>query len=237
MRLFTPPGVFSPLSDTRLLADRLRAEPRLRDGNALDLCTGSGALAIVAAMAGAATATAVDASRRAVLAARFNARLNGVRVRALRGDLFEPVAGERFDVIVSNPPYIPGEGAGRGFDAGDDGRELIDRVCARVADHLTPGGVALLVQSSVCGETATLDALRGAGLAAEVIDRRRGPLGPVMRARAPELRRRGLLEGDEEELLVLRAKAARSSSRWPAAGSTLETLRVKERGAGYPARE
>jgi release factor glutamine methyltransferase len=208
VRLFAPPGVFSPLSDTRLLAERLRGEPRLRDGNALDLCTGSGALAVVAALAGAATVTAVDASRRAVTAARFNARLNGVRVRALCGDLFEPVAGERFDVIVSNPPYVPGEGAGRGFDAGEDGRELIDRVCAGLADHLVPGGVALLVHSSVCGEKATMSALEDAGLAAEVIDRRRGPLGPVMRARAPELRRRGLLEGDEEELLVLRGRAA-----------------------------
>jgi release factor glutamine methyltransferase len=208
VRLVTPPGVFSPLSDTRLLAERLRAEPRLPGGNALDLCTGSGALALVAALAGAATVTAVDASRRAVVAARFNARLNGVRVRALRGDLFGPVRGERFDVIVSNPPYVPGEGAGRGFDAGDDGRELIDRVCAGLADHLAPGGVALLVQSSICGEEATMGALEDAGLVAEVVDRRRGPLGPVMRARAPELRRMGLLESDEEELQVLRGRAA-----------------------------
>jgi release factor glutamine methyltransferase len=208
VRLFAPPGVFSPLSDTRLLAERLRAEPRLRDGNVLDLCTGSGALAVVAALAGAARVTGVDASRRAVMAARFNARLNGVRVRALYGDLFEPVRGERFDVIVSNPPYVPGEGAGRGFDAGEDGRDLIDRVCAGLADHLVPGGLALLVHSSICGEEATMSALEDAGLAAEVIDRRRGPLGPVMGARAPELRRRGLLEGDEEELLVLRGRAA-----------------------------
>ena len=205
MRVFAPPGVFTPLSDTRLLAERLRAEPRLRGGNVLDLCTGSGVLAVVAALAGAATVTAVDASHRSVLAAR----LNGVRVRALRGDLFDPVAGERFDVIVSNPPYVPGEGAGRGFDAGYDGRDLIDRVCARVADHLAPGGVALLVQSSVCGERATLEALRAAGLVAEVAERRRGPLGPVMQARAPELRERGLLlDGGEEELLVLRGRAA-----------------------------
>ena len=209
MRVFAPPGVFTPLSDTRLLAERLRAEPRLRGGNVLDLCTGSGVLAVVAALAGAATVTAVDASHRSVLAARFNARLNGVRVRALRGDLFDPVAGERFDVIVSNPPYVPGEGAGRGFDAGYDGRDLIDRVCARVADHLAPGGVALLVQSSVCGERATLEALSAAGLVAEVAERRRGPLGPVMQARTPELRERGLLlDGDQEELLVLRGRAA-----------------------------
>ena len=206
MRLFTPPGVFSPLSDTRLLAGRLLREPRVRDGSVLDLCTGSGALGVVATRAGAASVTAVDVSGRAVLAARFNARLNGVRMRALRGDLFGPVAGERFDVIVSNPPYVPGEGAGRGYDAGDDGRALIDRVCAGLADHLLPGGVALLVQSSICGEEATLEGLRATGLAAEVVERRLGPLGPVMRARAPELRRRGLLEGDEEELLVVRGR-------------------------------
>ena len=164
----------------------------------LDLCTGSGALALVAAREGAADVTAVDASRRAVLAVRLNARLNRLRVRALRGDLFEPLGGARFDVIVSNPPYVPGGDAGpvagqprRGFDAGDDGRALIDRVCAGLPAHLRPGGVALIVHSSICGEQKTLDALRSGGLEAEVVERRRGPLGPVMRARAPELERAG----------------------------------------------
>src|SRR5436189_72295 len=72
----------------------------------LDVCTGSGVLAITAARRGA-HATAVDISRRAVLCAALNARLNGVSVRAVRGDLLAAVGDERFDAIVSNPPYLP----------------------------------------------------------------------------------------------------------------------------------
>jgi release factor glutamine methyltransferase len=246
VRLLAPPGVFSPLSDTRLLAERLRHEPSLRGGSVLDLCAGSGALALAAARNGARRVTAIDASRRAVLTARLNARINGVRVRALRGDLFAPVAGERFDLVASNPPYVPeGEAAPpaaeprRGFDAGHDGRELLDRVCAGLPGHLAPGGVALLVHSSICGEDATLDALRAGGLEAEVVVRRRGPLGPVLRARAHELERRGLLRPGQrdEEVLVVRAELDRSPSRWTAAGSTFEAPRAKERGRAYPGRE
>ena len=70
------------------------------------MCAGSGVLAIVAAQSGASRVTAVDISRRAVLATRLNAKLNRVRVRAVRGDLFAAVPGERFDLIVSNPPYV-----------------------------------------------------------------------------------------------------------------------------------
>jgi release factor glutamine methyltransferase len=208
--------VFSPISDTWMLAERLRAEPALSGGSVLDVCTGSGALAISAALAGAQAVTAVDASRRAVLAARLNARLNGAGVRVLHGDLLRPVAGERFDLIVSNPPYVPSmrhqPGAGgprHAWDGGSDGRDLIDALCDALPAHLRPGGVALIVQSSLCGETATLERLRAAGLAAEGAERRRGPLGPLMRAQSPELERQGRLERGrlEEELLVMRGLA------------------------------
>ena len=113
----------------------------------------------------------------------------------------------------------------RGFDAGDDGRALIDRVCAGLPAHLRPGGVALIVHSSICGEQETLDALRAGGLEAEVVERRRGPLGPVMRARAPELRARGLLVGRRGGSAGAASRAwpspSRSPSGWTAAGSTL----------------
>ena len=106
MRLVTLPGVFRPISDTWLLADALDREPLRPGARVLDLCSGSGAIAIRAALSGRDT-TAVDVSRRAVLTVRLNAALNRVRVRALRGDLFDAVADEQFDAIVSNPPYVP----------------------------------------------------------------------------------------------------------------------------------
>lgn len=212
MRLLPLPGVFQPPSDSYMLADRLSRE-RLGPGvKVLDLGTGSGHLAVVAALTGA-SATAVDVSRRALLSVRLNARLNGVRVTAVRGDLFAPVAGRRFDVIVSNPPYLPhpderlpDRGLARAIDAGPRGRAFLDRICAQVGDYLTPGGVLLLVHSSVCGERETLEALSARGLSAEVVFRHRGPLGPLLRARVDWLRAQGmLLPGDEEDVIIVRA--------------------------------
>lgn len=211
MRLLPVPGVFQPLSDSHMLAEYLAREPLDPGATVLDLCSGSGLLAITAAMRGA-RSVAVDLTRRAALSARLNAALNGVRVEALRGDLFAPVDGRRFDLIASHPPYLPGplprRGPSRAWDAGARGRALLDPICARAAAHLNPGGALLLIHSSVCGERETLDALRAGGLEPSVVDRRRGPLGPLLAARKDWLRERGLLlEGDEEELLIVRATA------------------------------
>ncbi len=85
----------------------LRRERLPAQASGLDLCTGSGILAIAAARSGCATVTAVDTSRWAVLVAALNGALNGVRIDSRRGDLYEPLRGRRFDLIVSNPPYVP----------------------------------------------------------------------------------------------------------------------------------
>jgi release factor glutamine methyltransferase len=218
MRLLPLPGVFQPPSDSYMLADQLKRE-RLGPGvSVLDLGTGSGHLAVVAALAGA-SATAIDVSRRALLSVRLNALLNGVRVTALRGDLFAPVAGRRFDVIVSNPPYLPHpdhelpqRGLRRAIDAGPRGRAFIDRICAAVGEHLTPGGVLLLVHSTVCGEQETRQALSARGLETEVVYRHRGPLGPILQSRVDWLRSQGmLLPGDQEEVIIFRAIGSRAA--------------------------
>jgi release factor glutamine methyltransferase len=213
VKIATLPGVFRPHSDALLLAGLVRERGYARDAAVLDLFTGSGVLAIAAADSGAREVTAVDLSRRAVATARMNARRNGVSVRVLRGDMFAPVAGERFDLITANPPYLPGDeelpkgGPARAWEGGHDGRLLVDRLCDGARDRLLPEGRLLLVQSSLTGEQASLDRLAAAGLRARVIARRRGPLGPLARARAEQLRARGLLEHDrdEEELLVIEA--------------------------------
>jgi release factor glutamine methyltransferase len=217
VRLVIPPGVFRPISDTWLLADALDREPLRPGARVLDLCSGSGALAIRAALGGPRVVTAVDVSRRAVLTIRANASLNRVRVRALRGDLFGAVAGERFDAIVSNPPYVPAptddvpaRGHARAWDAGRDGRALLDRICDHARAYLRPGGLLLLVHSSLLGAEPTLAALRARGLSVDVPARQRGPLGPLMRGRRHHLEAAGLLEPGqhEEDVLVFRARNA-----------------------------
>ncbi|BAH50601.1 methyltransferase [Rhodococcus opacus] len=72
----------------------------------LDLCAGSGILSVCAAEQGA-RVTAVDVSRRAVATAWMNTRPHRRSARVVRGDLTEPVRGERFDLVVSNPPLRP----------------------------------------------------------------------------------------------------------------------------------
>jgi release factor glutamine methyltransferase len=217
VRLVALPGVFRPISDTWLLADALDREPLPSGARVLDLCSGSGALAVHAALGGRREVTAVDVSRRAVAAIRVNAALNGVKVRALRGDLLGAVAGERFDAIVSNPPYVPAptdelpaRGPERAWDAGRDGRALLDRICAAAPAHLRPGGVVLLVHSSLLGVEPTLEALRAGGLEASVAARQRGPLGPLMNGRRAHLEASGLLApgADEEVVVVVRGRKA-----------------------------
>ena len=213
MRLVTLPGVFRPISDTWLLADALDDEPLLPGARVLDLCSGSGALAIRAA--GRAAATAVDVSRRAVATIRLNARLNGVKVRALRGDLFDAVPGEQFNAIVSNPPYVPApsddlptRGRARAWDAGRDGRALLDRICGQAPGHLRPGGVLLVVHSSLLGFERTAELLSRGGLHVDLAARQRGPLGPLMNDRRAHLEAVGLLEPGrrEEDVLVVRGR-------------------------------
>jgi len=209
VRLVTLPGVFRPISDTWLLADALDREPLPPGARVLDLCSGSGALAIrAAARDPSRVVVAVDVSRRAVLTIRLNAALNGVRVRAVRGDLLDAVAAERFDAIVSNPPYVPAatdelpaRGLARAWDAGRDGRALLERICVGAAQHLNPGGVILLVHSSLLGYEPTAQAL--GGLEVDIAASERGPLGPLMRER----RAAGLIPPvDEEDMLVVRGR-------------------------------
>jgi release factor glutamine methyltransferase len=213
VRLVTLPGVFRPISDTWLLADALDGEPLLPGARVLDLCSGSGALAIRAARR--AEATAVDVSRRSVATIRLNAALNGVKVRALRGDLFGAVPGERFNAIVSNPPYVPAptddlpaRGRARAWDAGRDGRALLDRVCEGAADHLRPGGVVLVVHSSLLGYERTAELLARGGLEVDLAAQERGRLGPLMNGRMAHLEAAGLLDPGqrEEDVLVVRGR-------------------------------
>lgn len=217
MNLLVLPGVYPPQDDTELLAGALAAEPLHPGARVLDLGTGSGALALAAARRGT-RVTAVDVSWRAVCTARLNAWLAGLRVRIVRGNLFRPVAGQSFDLILANPPYVPApaaerepRGAARAWDAGLDGRLVLDRICRDAPALLGPGGVLLVVHSVLSGPHHTVERLRSAGMKAAVVERRWIALGPVLRARQAWLRAQGLLSrsDDKEELVVIRAERPR----------------------------
>lgn len=212
MWLMKPPGVYRAQEDTDLLISSLGRE-RLREGDeVLDIGTGTGAVALAAAGTGA-RVTAIDVSRRALATAWLNGALNGRRIRVRHGDLVEPVRGRRFDLIVSNPPYVPAaddalptHGAARAWDAGHDGRALLDRICRDAPRVLAPGGILLLVHSSLCGVEASCRALARAGLRTGVVARRRLAFGPVMSARADWFEEQGLIAPGvrHEELAVIR---------------------------------
>ncbi|MDQ3476660.1 MAG: methyltransferase [Actinomycetota bacterium] len=215
--LLHPPGVYRAEDDTDLLIDVMRRGDYALDRQVLDIGTGSGALAIAAAKAGAATVTAIDLSLRAVAATWLNSRLQRAPVSVRRGDLFAPVAGRRFDLVVANPPYVPSEGTvlprhriARSWDAGPDGRALLDRICADVPDFLAPDGDLLLVHSELCGTQETLDALAAAGLRGRVLAKANVPFGPVLRARAAMLEARGMIYPGQriEKLVVVGARHA-----------------------------
>jgi release factor glutamine methyltransferase len=197
------PGVFRPISDSWQLAEAAANEVRRRGGGvrALEVGTGSGAIATKMALAGA-EVTALDISRRALVSAWLTARLNGTRITPRRSSLFGALrSGEQFDLIVSNPPYVPGpdpssvKGAERAWSAGPDGRALLDQLIDEAPAYLSPGGVLLMVHSTINGEDATLEALRRRGLVPEVRERHPGPVGPLMKAAG--------ITDDEEEVLIV----------------------------------
>ncbi|MFO1133014.1 MAG: 50S ribosomal protein L3 N(5)-glutamine methyltransferase [Hyphomicrobiales bacterium] len=120
----------------------------------LDLCTGSGCLAIIAAgIFPDAEVDAADLSADALEVARINVDEHDLadRVNLLEGNLFEAVEGRTYDIIISNPPYVAG-GEVQAFPpeyghepvmahlGGEDGLDLVRRILAEAADHLNPGG-------------------------------------------------------------------------------------------------
>ena len=111
-------------------------------GTALDLGTGCGVQALHLAEH-VERVVATDVNVRALAMTRLNAALNGVDVEVRAGSLFEPVAGERFDLVVSNPPFVVSPATAERLvyrDSGLPGDEVVRRVVGEAPRHLTPGG-------------------------------------------------------------------------------------------------
>ena len=151
------PAVFNPalFLTAELFIRAIRSEPDYAGLDVLDMGTGSGILAVTAALRGA-TTTACDINPEAIRAAEINARLNRVTLDLRCGDLFEPVAGRKFHRIIFSPPLFEGDPS-PGIREAFYGRAIAERFCAALADHLHPGGYALMLASSR-GNRAAIDA-------------------------------------------------------------------------------
>lgn len=212
-------GVYAPQADSLLLIEALE-QTRLAPGRrVLDLCTGTGVVALAAAQQGAASVTAFDICPRAVACTRANATAMGLAVDARLGSWSHALGCRPYDLVVANPPYVPiGPATGTeripveagppcAWNAGADGRLVLDPICEWSWTLLQPGGSMLLVQSEVSDVARSLRMLRSACLHAEVVLVQRIPFGPVMSARAQWLRDTARLHGagQHEKLVVIRA--------------------------------
>lgn len=167
-RFLVHPGVYEAAEDTFLLADNLDVKKGER---LLELGTGCGILSILAAKSGA-SVVSTDINPAAIKCAKENAANNGVLdlIDFRLGDLFEPVEGDLFDFVIFNPPYLPierGEALNTPLDcaweAGEDGRLIIDRFLSGLEKHLVPKGRTLFVQSSLSDISKTLKILAESG--------------------------------------------------------------------------
>ena len=165
--------------DSRVLIPRQETETlcewgiqhlhRMQHPKALDLCTGSGAIAVTLKHeCPHADVTAADLSTDALAVASSNAKLNRADIRFVQGDLWQPVEGEVFDLILSNPPYIPTQDCETlqqevmqeprmALDGGADGLDFYRRIANGALSHLSPAGmIAVEVGISEAQDVASL---------------------------------------------------------------------------------
>lgn len=211
--------MYQPQEDSRLLVDAMHHSALIPGRRVLDLCTGSGFVAIAAAELAAAAVTAFDICPHAVRCCRDNAALAGADVDVREGSWLDAVDRTPFDVVLANPPYVPtppGDDSGSicpdagpslAWNAGADGRLILDPLCDAAPKLLCDGGSLLLVHSAIAGVQQSLDRLKWAGMEGEVIASKWIPFGPVMSARAKWLEDTGRIPRGrrEEELVVIKA--------------------------------
>ena len=144
-----------PRPETELLAEEVIKNCN-ENTSVLDLCTGSGAIAIAVKKESKAVVTAIDVSAGALSIAKENAKLNNAEIEFIGSDLFNGVTDRKFDIIVSNPPYIKSEDIltlqkevkdfepNIALDGGEDGLDFYRKICSNAKNYLNDNGILLL---------------------------------------------------------------------------------------------
>jgi release factor glutamine methyltransferase len=165
------PQVFNPklFRTGEFMAETIRKQQIPASAAVLDMGTGTGVGAVFAAES-ARRVVAVDINPAAARCARINVLLNGAeeRVEVRQGDLWEPVKGERFDVVLFNPPYFRGEPTDA-LDHAWRSNNVVERFAAGLRGHVKPGGYALVVLSSDGDLAAFLNAFSDNDLRVEIV--------------------------------------------------------------------
>lgn len=188
LKFYVDDRVLIPRQDTESLVEAvIVALHEFAGPDVLDLCTGSGAIGLsVKTLVPAANVTLTDLSRDALDVARKNAHDLNADVEIRHGDLFKAVGRDQFDLIASNPPYIPHGDLAElqrevrrepmlALDGGSDGLEIYRRIAADAASHLKPGGfiflevgigeaepvLSLITENIECAQAGITDDLNG----------------------------------------------------------------------------
>jgi len=149
-------NTLSPRQETEIMTDAIIMENKQRKGlQVLDMCSGSGCIGLALSKYLDADVTLADISIDALESSQQNARLNNINVKFVESDLFENIDGE-FDIIVSNPPYIPTNDLDNletevvkydpmlALDGGIDGLDFYRRLSVEMSNHLRDGGLVYL---------------------------------------------------------------------------------------------
>src|SRR3989344_2597294 len=151
--LETDGNVYSPREDSFLLANNLQVK---KGEKVLEIGTGSGLIAILCARKGA-EVVATDLNEHAIKCAKKNAEGNKVKVDFREGDLLAPLKnGEKFDLIIFNPPYLPRETkySDRPIDLSYNSSETLEKFLEQYRDFLKENGRAVIVNSTLSGVQA-----------------------------------------------------------------------------------
>lgn len=165
---------YFPREDSELLAEATEVP---KNASVLDMCCGTGIQGLSALLKGAASVLAADINPIALENTLLNARKLGLqeKVSARQSDLFKQIKPEeKFDLIASNPPYLPSRGLKDvNLDGGKKGRELLERFLQGIPEHLNSGGKCFFLQSSFNSLPRTEKLLQELGLQFKLKARKR----------------------------------------------------------------